>query len=78
MNVYHLCSHIFCPLVPCAFSHYLINHQPNRIWFQTFYLDPTQSTGDTVSPSSQKLRLAVPIMRLGSHVPLLFSAACVQ
>lgn len=71
-------SHILCPLVPCVFSHDLIERQPNRTWFQAFRLELKRSTGDTVSPSSQKLRLVVPVRHLGSSAPLLFSATYTQ
>lgn len=60
------------------FFHDLIKHQPNRIWFQTFYLQLKQSRSDLVLPSSQKLRIGVPIRHSGSHIPLIFCHICVM
>lgn len=61
MSIYHLCSLVLCPLVPCAFFCDLIKQQPKRVWFQTLYLELRQSTGDAASPSSQKLSSAAPV-----------------
>lgn len=65
MSIYHLCSRILCSLVPYAFSHDLIKQQPSMIWSQTIYLELRQNRGDAVSPSSQKLSLAVPVRHWG-------------
>lgn len=67
MNIYRLCTHRFCHLVPCAFFRDLIKHQANRIWFQSFYLELKM-----FPPSARRLRFAVPIRQAGSCVPLIF------